>query len=168
MFDEARYKAPFQSDDLPMIPADYVTSDSGTGLVHSAPSHGMEDYQAFKSMQKGEDATARLIPSLVDADGLFQLASEATIDESVMQRLIGKAVLGDGAKEVIQILREQDLLVATKKIRHKYPYDWKTKQPVIIRATPQWFANLDHIKDKAMEALKNVHFVPEQGSPDHS
>ena len=71
--------------------------------------------------------------------------------------------MGEGAKEVIKLLHEQNLLIATRKIRHKYPYDWKTKKPVIIRATPQWFANLDRIKDKAISALSSVNFVPAQG-----
>lgn len=99
----------------------------------------------------------------MNEDGLFQKAADTPIDDSAMARLEGKSVLGEGAKEVIKLLHEQNLLIATRKIRHKYPYDWKTKKPVIIRATPQWFANLDRIKDKAISALSSVNFVPAQG-----
>lgn len=168
-FAGAQYLPPFQSwrqsaaKFLPLVEASYVTSDSGTGLVHSAPAHGMEDYQAFKQLYKARDAEAAQLPSLVDGDGLFQRGNTAFIDDKVMQRLEGKSVLGDGAQETILLLEEQGLLAASRKIRHKYPYDWKTKQPVIVRATPQWFANLDHIKDIAIEALRNVNFVPVQG-----
>lgn len=164
------YLPPFQSRrkatgaSLPLIEASYVTPDSGTGLVHSAPAHGMDDYQAFLALSHGADTATRQMPSLVDGDGRFQRSSTVTLDDNVIERLEGKPVLGDGTKEVISLLHEQGLLVATRKIRHKYPYDWKTKQPVIIRATPQWFANLDHIKGKAIEALQEVKFIPEQGA----
>ncbi|EUC61073.1 isoleucine-tRNA ligase [Rhizoctonia solani AG-3 Rhs1AP] len=145
------YKSPFGSDPYPVLPAKHVTADSGTGLVHTAPAHGPEDYAAWKSTkQKGE------ILCPVDNEGKFtdDVGSEWT-------RLIGKEVLGDGNIEVIRILKEQGLLVKKETIRHRYPYDWKTKKPVIFRATSQWFTNLDKIKTKALEALKDVKFYPE-------
>lgn len=146
---------------LPLIPAAYVTADSGTGLVHSAPAHGQEDYQTFRSGLPDADLSS--LDSPVDEDGLFRGSYLGPAEPHDLERLKGKSVLGDGVQEVIKILRERNHLVATQKIRHKYPYDWKTKQPVIVRTTPQWFANLDKIKEQAVQALETVNFVPQQG-----
>ncbi|KAG8927819.1 isoleucine-tRNA ligase [Tulasnella sp. 418] len=141
-----------------ILPATFVTSDSGTGLVHMAPAHGAEDYAAFKD--------AGLLAKLgiicpVDGDGKYTkdiLPGNTHIGE----RLIGKEVLYGGTKEIIKILEENHAIIAEERIKHRYPYDWKTKKPIIVRATSQWFANVDAIKDAASNALKSVKFYPEQ------
>lgn len=148
----------------PVLMADYVTSQSGTGLVHSAPAHGAEDYQVWREhgmLKKGP------IFSPVDELGcynndLIELDSGLSGDESqsVSSRLVGKDVMTVGASEVITILKERSALVSMHTLRHKYPYDWRSKQPVLVRATAQWFANLDKIKADALQALENVTFVP--------
>lgn len=161
------YRAPFQSaaTGKPLIPGSHVTDDSGTGLVHSAPAHGAEDYVCYrdtvaKSLSR-EEAGKIICP--IDADGLFTADTTGQVNTPALDRLRGKSVLGDASKEVIAMLKEADLLVAKSKIRHKYPYDWKTKQPVIFRLTSQWFANLDKIKETAVGSLQKVNFVPQQG-----
>ncbi|CAE7209884.1 unnamed protein product [Rhizoctonia solani] len=145
------YKPPFGAGPSPVLSAKHVTADSGTGLVHTAPAHGPDDYAAWKSTKQEGDI---LCP--VDNEGKF-----TDVVGSEWTRLIGKEVLGNGNIEVIRILKEQGLLVKKETIRHRYPYDWKTKKPVIFRATSQWFTNLDKIKGKALEALKDVRFHPE-------
>lgn len=111
------------STSLPVIPSSHVSASSGTGLVHCAPSHGAEDYVAHRLYFPELDL---LCP--VDDDGKFTA--------EVGERFVGKSVLGDGAKDVVSWLREKDdgrTLLGVKTITHKYPYDWKTKEPVITR-----------------------------------
>ncbi|KAG9123509.1 isoleucine-tRNA ligase, partial [Ceratobasidium sp. 392] len=146
-----KYKPIFGTSVCPVITAKHVTAESGTGLVHTAPAHGAEDYAAWRLGSYGEEI---LCP--VDDEGKFTTA----VGES-WTRLVGKEVLGDGNIEVIRVLKELDVLVRKETLRHRYPYDWKTKKPVILRATSQWFTNLDAIKDDALEALKDVKFYPE-------
>ena len=101
--------------------AHHVTTESGTGLVHMAPVHGHEDFEAF--------STARKLPEdlhcPVDDSGRF--------DSTMPARLVGKEVLTEGSNEVVHVLHELGMLLAEQRIKHRYPYDWKTKSPVIIR-----------------------------------
>ncbi|KAF8595528.1 isoleucyl-tRNA synthetase [Ceratobasidium sp. AG-I] len=145
------YQPIFGVSPCSVLTAKHVTAESGTGLVHTAPAHGTEDYAAwYRNSRRGE------ILCPVDGEGKFTDAVGET-----WSRLIGKEVLGDGNIEVIRILDEQGLLVKKETLKHRYPYDWKTKKPVILRATSQWFTNLDDIKEMALEALKDVKFYPE-------
>lgn len=167
---DTTYRSPLVAQDSkprPILMANYVTALSGTGLVHSAPAHGLEDYQIWK--QQGQVPQEGIF-SPVNDEGCYS-ADVLQLDASTPQnstlrglkpgqRLIGKQVLTDGAREVIAMLKERDALVSAHTMRHKYPYDWRSKQPVIVRATAQWFANLDHIKKQAIEALRDVTFVP--------
>jgi isoleucyl-tRNA synthetase len=134
----------------PLIFADFVSADSGSGLVHSAPGHGMEDYEV---------CTHLAIPAVspVDDNGCFTGA--ALPDDPAA--LEGKSVLGEGSRQVLSIL--DTLVLATHKYKHKYPYDWRTKLPVIVRATEQWFADVGSVKDEALKCLKDVRFIPEGG-----
>lgn len=91
--------------------------------MHTAPAHGAEDYAAWRLASKDSDI---LCP--VDAEGRFTDA----VGHS-WTRLIGKEVLGDGNIEIIRILKELGVLVKKVTLRHRYPYDWKTKKPVILR-----------------------------------
>ncbi|SPO46449.1 probable ISM1 - isoleucine-tRNA ligase, mitochondrial [Moesziomyces antarcticus] len=166
---DSTYRSPLSSSDSaarPILMADYVTALSGTGLVHSAPAHGAEDYQIWK--QQGRLQTDGIF-SPVNDEGCYSAeilqldaseSSESRGDTSIGRRLMGKEVLGEGAQEIIGILKERDALVCAHTLRHKYPCDWRSKQPVIVRATAQWFANLDRIKQQAIDALRDVVFVP--------
>lgn len=130
--------------------ADFVSADSGTGLVHCAPGHGMEDYELCTKV--GIPAFAP-----VDDAGCF---TDAAYPEAPAA-LAGQSVLEDGNAKVIELLGDQVLSV--HKYKHKYPYDWRTKIPVIVRATEQWFANIEGIRDLAIKSLESVHFIPDYG-----
>ncbi|KAL1744261.1 tRNA synthetases class I-domain-containing protein [Schizophyllum fasciatum] len=135
---------------MEIIPASYVTTDTGTGLVHCAPAHGAEDYAVWNAMARD----AKLICH-VDADGKFN-------DETPHGDLVGKEVLQDGSESMVALLRGRGQLVKDQWIKHRYPYDWKTKKPVIVTATSQWFANLEDIKGRSISAVEDVSFVPAQ------
>ena len=137
---------------LPILQADFVSAESGSGLVHVAPGHGMDDYKLC--LENGIEPYAP-----VDDDGCF--TKEALSSDP--ERLLGKEVLGQGNGLVLQLFAENNMLIASHKYSHKYPYDWRSKQPVITRATQQWFANVGEIRDDALKVLDQVRFVPESG-----
>lgn len=103
--------------------------------MHSAPAHGVEDYVHFRAQiqPQGDQGQAGDILCPVDEDGLFTKDQSDSLDSAAMAQLAGMPVLSEGGESVIEHLRHRDLLVAVQKIRHKYPYDWRTKQPVIYR-----------------------------------
>ncbi|KAG0645514.1 Isoleucyl-tRNA synthetase [Hyphodiscus hymeniophilus] len=136
----------------PFIHADFVSADSGTGLVHVAPGHGMDDYEVCKQYGLPPDAP-------VDEFGRFT-ADAFPGDPELLQ---GKDVLSTGTQEVLKILKEHGRLINVHKYQHKYPYDWRTKLPVILRATKQWFADVGSVKDDALQSLQDVRFLPESG-----
>ncbi|KAK0630188.1 tRNA synthetases class I-domain-containing protein [Bombardia bombarda] len=134
----------------PIIHGPFVTADSGSGLVHCAPGHGFDDYQVCSSLG---------IPTSAPVDGNGMFTEDAYPDDPSV--LKGVSVLHGGGTAVLDLLGDQVLDV--HEYKHKYPYDWRTKQPIIIRATAQWFADVDSIKGQAMGALEEVRFVPEAG-----
>jgi len=147
------YQNPLRGKDShpqPLMHAKFVTADSGSGLVHCAPGHGFDDYIACNAL-----GYSGIAP--VDNDGRF--TEEAFPD--VPERLKGISVLENGGAAVLELLGEDVLDVHDH--RHKYPYDWRTNKPIIIRATAQWFADVGSIKENALAALEEVQFVPEAG-----
>lgn len=119
----------------PIIPASHVTSSTGTGLVHTAPAHGVEDWQAWRSYCTTRSPSTPLsdVPCSVDSEGKFSATLEGMIEPQSMERLKGRDVLGNGTAEVIEILKECGTLIEEVSIQHKFPYDWRTKKPVIFR-----------------------------------
>ncbi|POS74634.1 isoleucyl-tRNA synthetase [Diaporthe helianthi] len=134
----------------PIIHADFVSAESGSGLVHLAPGHGHDDYEVCRSM--GLEVSAP-----VDNAGHF--TADAYPQDP--QRLQGLFVQGKGNAAVLELLGDHVLHV--HKYQHKYPYDWRTKRPIIVRATAQWFADVAGIKDRALKALDDVQFIPSGG-----
>lgn len=134
----------------PIIHADFVSAESGSGLVHLAPGHGHDDYEVCKSL--GLDVSAP-----VDDRGHF--TAEAL--PHAPERLDGLFVQGKGNATVLELLGDNTLHI--HKYQHKYPYDWRTKKPIIVRATAQWFADVGGIKAEALRALDDVQFVPPTG-----
>ena len=130
-----------------LIGGDYVTTDSGTGLVHTAPGHGQEDYQV--GLRYG-------LPILSPVDDNGNFTEEAGV-------FAGLNVLGDGNGAVIEALREAGSLLKEEPYLHKYPYDWRTKKPTIFRATEQWFASVEGFRDEALKAIAEVQWIPAQG-----
>lgn len=133
-----------QAPPRPLLHGNFVTQGSGSGLVHVAPGHGMEDYELC--LEHGILASAP-----VDERGCF-------IDG--MEGLSGQEVLTTGNEAVLERLSDLHYLIARQVYKHKYPYDWRSKQPVIVRATAQWFANVRNIQESALEALESVNFIP--------
>ncbi|XP_068089019.1 isoleucine--tRNA ligase, mitochondrial [Hyperolius riggenbachi] len=129
----------------PLLPANHVTMVKGTGLVHTAPAHGIEDYSVASHHKLSVDC-------LVDEAGCYTSAAGPELEN--------KAVLEDGNEAVIQMLLGSKNLLKEESWVHSYPYDWRTKKPIIIRASKQWFVSTANIKDKAQEVLKKVKFVP--------
>ena len=144
------------SENRPLIHADFVSAESGTGLVHCAPGHGMEDYLALSTLIIQGTVSVR---APVDNAGKFD--SSATPDKPDL--LYGLDVFSDGNAAVLEMLKQADVLVNSATYRHKYPIDWRTKEPVMIRATAQWFADLSPIRQDAISALNSVKFVPDSG-----
>lgn len=128
----------------PLLHGNFVTEVSGSGLVHLAPGHGMEDYELC--LKHGIPAYAP-----VDDEGCFTDGIES---------LSGLEVLTSGNESVLKLLNGHGCLIARHDYKHKYPYDWRSKQPVIVRATAQWFANVEDIQESALEALDLVDFIP--------
>ncbi|KAK9235343.1 tRNA synthetases class I-domain-containing protein [Lipomyces kononenkoae] len=135
-----------------ILAADFVSADAGTGIVHCAPGHGMEDY--LLCQKHGIQPY-----SPVNEFGQYDASVPAGLEI-----LTGKSVLKDGQSAVLKLLAEVNALAGVNSgYKHKYPYDWRSKKPVIIRTTAQWFADLGSIKDKAVRSLDNVNFLPETG-----
>ncbi|KAF6756285.1 isoleucyl-tRNA synthetase [Ephemerocybe angulata] len=143
---------------LKVVPASHVTSDSGTGLVHCAPAHGTEDYQAFRA--QGLISNSHSMICHVGSAGEFVGSVAEVVGEEAAEKLVNKSVLKEGSRAAVDLLREVGQVVKVKRIKHRYPYDWKTDEPIILTATSQWFANLDDIKENALEALQEVAFIP--------
>ncbi|KIX93854.1 uncharacterized protein Z520_10479 [Fonsecaea multimorphosa CBS 102226] len=140
----------------PIIHADFVSADSGTGLVHCAPGHGMEDYEALQPLLKASTVSVK---APVDNSGCF----DDTASPEDPGLLAGQDVFQKGNGTILQLLRANNLLVHQHRYIHKYPIDWRTKEPVIIRATAQWFADVSKIRTDALNSLDAVTFLPESG-----
>ncbi|XP_012737303.2 isoleucine--tRNA ligase, mitochondrial isoform X3 [Fundulus heteroclitus] len=131
---------------VPLLPANHVTMGKGTGLVHTAPAHGMDDYSVASQFKLP-------VECIVDEDGRFT--------ELAGPELQNLPVITEGTDKVIASLKDGGALVLEEQCVHSYPYDWRTKQPVVIRASKQWFINTASLKDKAKEALQKVRVLPE-------
>jgi isoleucyl-tRNA synthetase len=130
-----------------VIGGDYVTTESGTGLVHTAPGHGQEDY--IVGQRYG-------LPILAPVDDNGNFTEEAG-------QFAGLNVLGDGNSAVIEALKAAGSLLKEEPYVHKYPYDWRTKKPTIFRATEQWFASVEGFREAALKSITQVNWIPTQG-----
>ncbi|XP_078035223.1 isoleucyl-tRNA synthetase, mitochondrial isoform X2 [Augochlora pura] len=138
------YFHPFQKKPLPFLAAQHVTMDVGTGLVHTAPAHGREDFLVALENKMS-------VISLVDPEGRFT--------EAAGPEFQGLNVLTEGTDKVLQSIGKNVLCV--EMFMHSYPYDWRTKQPVFIRASSQWFFDINSVKDKAIDSMKDIEIYPE-------
>ncbi|KAF3889618.1 MULTISPECIES: isoleucine--tRNA ligase [Nostocales] len=142
------YRHPLFDRESPIvIGGDYVTTDSGTGLVHTAPGHGQEDYIVGQRYS---------LPVLAPVDDNGNFTKEAG-------EFAGLNVLGDGNQAIIDALTAAGSLLKEEAYVHKYPYDWRTKKPTIFRATEQWFASVEGFRDEALKAIASVKWIPSQG-----
>lgn len=155
--------SPINPSHTPAVPPtihawDFVTPDTGTGIVHLAPAHGHEDYQLFKSLGLITSDSPDALVSHVDDRGCFTTKIAEVVGDAAGVLLDGKPVLDEGGREISSILAEAGILKKTMRIKHKYPYDWKTGKPIIVTATSQWFADVSNIKENAMKVLDDVEF----------
>ncbi|MBE8966246.1 isoleucine--tRNA ligase [Nostocales cyanobacterium LEGE 12452] len=142
------YRHPLYDRESPIVVGgDYITTESGTGLVHTAPGHGQEDY--IVGQRYG-------LPILAPVDDNGNFTEEAG-------QFAGLNVLGDGNQAVIDALAAAGSLLKEEPYPHKYPYDWRTKKPTIFRATEQWFASVEGFREEALKAIATVKWIPAQG-----
>ncbi|MFM9047404.1 MAG: class I tRNA ligase family protein, partial [Cyanobium sp.] len=130
-----------------VVGGDYITTESGTGLVHTAPGHGVDDFHTGR--EHG-------LPVLCPVDEAGTLTDEAG-------PFAGLNVLKDANPAIIQALRDSGALLAEQAYAHRYPYDWRTKKPTIFRATEQWFASVEGFRQLALEAIAAVEWLPASG-----
>ena len=135
-------KHPFYDRETLIMNADYVTLDSGTGLVHVAPGHGEDDYFASRKYK---------LPVLSPIDNRGYYTDEAPGLEGLFY--------DEGNKVVSKWLEEKDALLKLEFFTHSYPHDWRTKKPVIFRATPQWFASIDDFRQNILDEVERVDWV---------
>ena len=133
-----------------IILGDHVTLDAGTGCVHTAPGHGLEDWEVCQKYN---------IPTLspLNSKGEWEKSEMFNDDD-----LIGVPYY-KGNEIVIKKLEEKKALLAKQDLVHSYPHCWRCKHPVIYRATSQWFVRVDKFRDQAMDAIKNVKWIPASG-----
>jgi isoleucyl-tRNA synthetase len=142
------YRHPlFDRESQVVIGGDYITTESGTGLVHTAPGHGQEDYIV------GQKYGLPVLSPVDDAGNFTEQAGQ----------FAGLNVLDGGNEAIIEALKDAGSLLKEEPYVHKYPYDWRTKKPTIFRATEQWFASVEGFREKALEAIKSVKWIPSQG-----
>ena len=135
--------------DVPVLLADFVTTEAGTGFVHIAPGHGEEDFILGREH-------AIEVPDTVGGDGTF----------NAWVPLFAGMHVYKAAEPVCAVMTEAGGLLAQGKLVHSYPHSWRSKAPLIFRATPQWFIRMDgegHIREKALQAIAETDFVPEKG-----
>jgi len=139
---------PVYDKQVPVILGEHVSMDAGTGAVHTAPDHGMEDFEVGKAYNIGT-------LNLVQADGTYTSAAGEFAGLHVYK----------ADEPVCEALIREGKLVRKEKFRHSFPHCWRTKTPLIYRATPQWFISMDqkNLRADALEAIKGVRWVPSWG-----
>ncbi len=141
------YKHPLYGTVSPIIVNSYVTSDSGTGLVHTAPDFGLDDFNAC--------AKYGIKPTCpVDDRGIMHMEENDPLNG---------LFYGEANDKVVEMLEENGHLLKEVDIVHSYPHDWRTHQPVIFRATPQWFCSIEPIRKDLLKAIKEIKWVPAWG-----
>ena len=130
-----------------VIGGDYITTESGTGIVHTAPGHGIDDFNVGKKNKLP-------ITCIVDEKGNLNQDAE---------KFCGLNVLKNANDLIIEDLRKNNLLLCEEQYKHRYPYDWRTKKPTIFRATEQWFASVEGFRSLALKAIEDVEWMPKTG-----
>ena len=157
--------------DVPLLAGEHVTEDTGTGFVHTAPGHGTEDFEIWEQNRwelenRKVDTT---IPFTVNEAGFFTAEARGFEGRRVVD---DKGKFGDANDTVIKALIEANALIARSRHKHDYPHSWRSKKPVIFRATPQWFITMDKgidrdksdtLRARALKAIGDTRFVPPQG-----
>ena len=157
--------------EVPLLDGEHVTDDAGTGFVHTAPGHGLDDFGIW--MDSGRALAARgidtAIPYVVD-DGGFYTAAAPGFEGARIIDDNGKK--GDANNRVIAALAERNAMVARGRVKHQYPHSWRSKKPIIYRNTPQWFVYMDRdimgkkgdtLRARSLAAIDATKFYPQAG-----
>lgn len=139
-------KHPIYDRDSLVMTGDHVTLDAGTGCVHTAPGHGEDDFAIGQRYNLGV---------LCPVDDQGHMTNEAPGFEGLFYEKANKVI--------IENLTESGHLLSVSQMQHQYPHDWRTKKPVIYRATEQWFASIDKFREQMLEQIKQVKWTPEWG-----
>ena len=139
---------PFYNRQVPILLGDHVTTDAGTGFVHTAPDHGADDFNVGVKYGIGT-------LNYIDDNGYYRPNVEFFAGDHVYKV----------DEKVINLLIEKDALLAQGKITHSFPHCWRTKTPLIFRATPQWFVSMskNNLRDQVAKAVDGVQWVPDWG-----
>ena len=162
---------------VPLIDGDHVTDDAGTGFVHTAPSHGREDFEAWTGHAKmlAERGIDTKIPFPVDDAGFYTDEAPGfgpSAEGGAARVMDDNGKKGDANKRVMDSLIAAGNLFARGRIKHEYPHSWRSKKPVIFRNTPQWFIAMDKgvdtlgnrtLREVALGAIKDTQWVPAAG-----
>jgi isoleucyl-tRNA synthetase len=154
-----QYQHPFCNRTGKLFAADFVTSDTGTGFVHIAPGHGLDDYNLGR--QNGLP-----IYSPVDDDGRFAHTNDLPVAQQMPAEMLGKSILekhgkSDANEAVLHELRVRHALLHQENYQHSYPHCWRSKTPVIFRAMDQWFIKIDHIQKLVGDDVRSLKSKPE-------
>lgn len=141
-------KHPFIDRDSLVIVGDHVTLESGTGIVHTAPGHGLEDFEVCVNHYPQ-------IPIVVPVDNKGYMTKDAG-------QFAGLTTI-EANKAILEHMKKTGSLFASEEIVHQYPHCWRCKNPILFRATEQWFCSVEKFKDQAVEELKKVHWIPGWG-----
>ena len=141
-----KLKHPFYTREVPIILGDHVTTDAGTGAVHTAPGHGLEDYVVGERYGLAVD-------NPVGDDGKFLPGTDIFAGEHVLK----------ANDHVIEVLKARRALLHVTAVNHSYPHCWRHKTPIIFRATSQWFISMERLREPALRAIAATHWVPEWG-----
>ncbi len=161
---QLEYQHPFCNRTGKLFVGDnFVESSTGTGFVHIAPGHGLDDYNVGRQNNLP-------IYSPVDDDGCLALTSDLPAEQQMPAELIGKSILekhgkSDANVAVLHELRVRNALIHQENYHHSYPFCWRSKTPVIFRAMNQWFIKIDHenFRQTALETINGVHWIPDWG-----
>jgi len=137
---------PFYKREVSVILGEHVTTDTGTGAVHTAPGHGQEDYVVGQRYKLAVD-------NPVGPDGKFLPETELFAGEHVFK----------ANDHVIEVLKTRGRLLHSEALKHSYPHCWRHKTPIIFRATSQWFIGMDRLREAALAEISNVRWIPSWG-----
>ncbi|TKB44246.1 isoleucine--tRNA ligase [Thalassotalea mangrovi] len=139
---------PFYDFTVPIILGEHVTTDSGTGCVHTAPGHGVDDFNVGKQYSLE-------VANPVGANGVYLADTELFANQHVFK----------ANDNVVEVLKEKGALVHHHAYEHSYPHCWRHKTPIIFRATPQWFISMDQngLRQKSLEEIKKTEWIPDWG-----
>jgi isoleucyl-tRNA synthetase len=155
---------------VPLLDGEHVSDDAGTGFVHTAPGHGLDDFEIWMASARllRERGIDEAIPFTVDDAGYYTKDAPGFDGARVLD---DQGKKGDANKRVMDVLAERGMMVARGRLKHQYPHSWRSKKPIIFRNTPQWFVHMDMdiggpgdtLRARALRAIDETTFYPPQG-----